>query len=198
MASFCRGIEKEFHLTEILSPRTFLSPKERLIPRQDARKQKLKNDIATILKSEPINSYEQFAQRMKRLGYQIEKGRGIAFMDSKKVRIKGSEVGFSLSKIEKILLLKMEISLKENAQSLLPKQQEIEMEKLNHQTKLSQSMDDNKQPTFYKQTTQIETLQIELKNIIYQIMKPEMGGGEYLPQELSIQKKKKRKQRLRW
>jgi len=33
----------------------------------------------------------------------IEKGRGIAFIDQKGVRIKGSEVGYSLSKIEKIL-----------------------------------------------------------------------------------------------
>lgn len=39
---------------------------------------------------------------MKALGYETLKIRGIAFIDEKKVKIKGSEVGFSLMKIEKI------------------------------------------------------------------------------------------------
>jgi DNA-binding transcriptional MerR regulator len=34
------------------------------------------------------------------------KGRGISFIDDKKVKVKGSEVGFSLAKIEKVLELK--------------------------------------------------------------------------------------------
>ncbi|WP_142683858.1 hypothetical protein [Chitinophaga polysaccharea] len=52
---------------------------------------------------------------MKELGYIVLKGRGIAFIDNKKVRIKGSEVGFSLSKIVQILDLKqkLEINVKE-------------------------------------------------------------------------------------
>ena len=48
-------------------------------------------------------SYPAFKSAMKALGYRVEKGRGIAFIDEKGVRIKGSEVGYSLSKIERIL-----------------------------------------------------------------------------------------------
>lgn len=47
---------------------------------------------------------------MKKLGYQVLKGRGITFIDNKKVRIKGSEVGFSLTKIERALELKQKIA----------------------------------------------------------------------------------------
>lgn len=47
---------------------------------------------------------------MKKLGYHVLKGRGITFIDNKKVRIKGSEVGFSLAKIERALELKQKIA----------------------------------------------------------------------------------------
>ena len=64
---------------------------------------------------------------MKTLGYQVLKGRGISFIDDKKVKIKGSEVGFSLMKIEKLLSLKKESesreTIKEFEQELLQKQQ---------------------------------------------------------------------------
>jgi hypothetical protein len=40
---------------------------------------------------------------MQYLGYKVLKGRGICFIDDKKVKIKGSEVGFSLAEIEKRL-----------------------------------------------------------------------------------------------
>lgn len=129
MAAFCRSIEKEYRLTEVLSPRAFLSPKERLIPRHDSRKEKLKKDIADVLKNERINNYEQFAQRMKMLGYQIEKGKGICFIDDKKVRIKGSEVGFSLMTIEKILSLKNEITRKKNILNIINRQKEFDRQR---------------------------------------------------------------------
>jgi len=48
-------------------------------------------------------SYQDFEKRMENKGYLVEKGRGIAFMDDKKVRTKGSEVGFSLQTIEQVL-----------------------------------------------------------------------------------------------
>lgn len=50
---------------------------------------------------------------MKGLGYQVLKVSSIAFIDGKKVRTKGSEVGFSLMKIEKMIHLKEEIPAKE-------------------------------------------------------------------------------------
>jgi hypothetical protein len=40
---------------------------------------------------------------MRAKGYELIKGRGIAFRDAKKMYAKGSELGYSLSTIEKIL-----------------------------------------------------------------------------------------------
>lgn len=102
MAALCRRVEKQYGLTEILSPKAFLPPSERNRPRQDQRKQKLADDIRKILCQ--VKDFTAFQQAMQGLGYQVEKGRGIAFIDNKKVRIKGSEVGFSLATIDKILL----------------------------------------------------------------------------------------------
>ncbi|HET8572875.1 MAG TPA: relaxase/mobilization nuclease domain-containing protein [Edaphocola sp.] len=111
MAALCRRLEKEYNLKQVLSPKAFLSPEERRLPRRDQRKEKLRNDIRDTL--EKVKDYPAFERAMKSLGYQVLKGRGIAFIDDKKVRTKGSEVGFSLMKIEKILRLKAEISAKE-------------------------------------------------------------------------------------
>jgi len=113
MAALCRRLEKQYHLQEVLSPKAFLSPNERLLPRHDSRKTQLQKDIRQALTE--VNHFDQFTERMKGLGYTVLKGRGIAFIDNKNVRIKGSEVGFSLSKIEQILSLKqkMETNVKE-------------------------------------------------------------------------------------
>jgi len=115
MADLCRRLEKQYHLQEVLSPRAFLSAKDRLLPRHDQRREKLWQDIANILGK--TSTYSSFEQQMKALGYQVIKGRGISFTDDKKVKIKGSEVGFSLAKIEKIL------SLNQRQESKSPGQQ---------------------------------------------------------------------------
>lgn len=47
-----------------------------------------------------------FEEKMKFLGYKVIKGRGIFFIDEKKVKIKGSEVGFLFLKIESIFGMK--------------------------------------------------------------------------------------------
>ncbi|WP_118976564.1 relaxase/mobilization nuclease domain-containing protein [Taibaiella koreensis] len=101
MAGFCRRMEKKYQLKEVLSPRAFLSASERQLPRQDIRKERLRNDLKNIL-SKAI-SYTDFEGRVKALGYGVIKARGISFIDDKKVKIKGSEVGYSLATIEKIL-----------------------------------------------------------------------------------------------
>lgn len=196
MATFCRGVEKEYRLTQVLSPRAFLSPKERLIPRHDSRKEKLKNDIANILNKEQVSSYEQFAQRIQSLGYRIERGRGICFIDEKRARIKGSEVGFPLMTIEKILQLKNEISIKENVSkektiNILNRQREVNQQKLRpaisqgaiHRTKIEE------QPS-----SVVETLKEEVKQIIHNILKPDFSEsyGTYIPDP----PKKKKKKRL--
>ena len=110
MAKFCRRMEKQYHLQEVLSPRAFLSPQERLLPRHDKRKERLEKDIRQTLKD--VTNYPDFEKKMTELGYKVIKGRGISFIDDKKVKIKGSEVGFSLMKIEKILSLKQELTIK--------------------------------------------------------------------------------------
>jgi hypothetical protein len=40
---------------------------------------------------------------MREKGYQVIKGRGIAFIDDKKVKVKGSELNYSLQRIERVL-----------------------------------------------------------------------------------------------
>lgn len=110
MAKLCRRLEKQYHLQEVLSPRAFLSKEERLLPRNDKRKDQLKKDIEQTLKK--VSNYPDFEKKMTDLGYKIAKGRGISFTDDKKVKTKGSEVGYSLKKIERILFLKNQLDLK--------------------------------------------------------------------------------------
>lgn len=101
MAELCRRIEKQYGLREVLSPNAFLPKEERRLKRKDSRHEKLGADLQKALQKS--RDYAGFEQQMKALGYQIIKGRGIAFIDEKKVRIKGSEAGFSLAKIERLL-----------------------------------------------------------------------------------------------
>jgi len=108
MASLCREIEKKYGLASVLSPRKFLPKDQRKLPRRDSRKEKLKGDIRNVL--EKTTTYPRFEQQMKALGYKVIKGRGISFIDDKKVKIKGSEVGFSLANIERILSLKIQLA----------------------------------------------------------------------------------------
>lgn len=124
MADLCRRLEKQYGLTEVLSPRRFLPPEKRKLQRYDSRKEKLKKDIRQALKG--CISYQVFEAQIKALGYQVSKGRGIAFTDEKKVRIKGSEVGFSLTTIEKIIVLQVQLAARRrnianpNPKNILP------------------------------------------------------------------------------
>ena len=68
-------MELNFNLTPVLSPRQFLPKGQRQIPRQDARKEQLKNNIQNTLQQ--VNNYQQFEQKIKAMGYQVLKGRGI-------------------------------------------------------------------------------------------------------------------------
>jgi hypothetical protein len=94
-------MELKFELKQVLSPRQFLSKEMRNIPRMDKRKEAMKNDIRlTLIQS---RNYPEFECQMKQKGYEVIKGRGIAFRDEKKMYVKGSELGYSLAKIEQIL-----------------------------------------------------------------------------------------------
>src|SRR6476469_226879 len=107
MAKFCRVIEKEYGLQKVLSPKRFLSKEQQMIPRQDNRKEKLKQDIEQSLKQS--RSIQEFVQTMKAKKYEVVKQRGIAFRDKEKVYTKGSEVGYALKTIEQKIEQKLEL-----------------------------------------------------------------------------------------
>lgn len=141
-----------------------------------------------------MNNYQQFEQKMKVLGYRVLKGRGISFTDDKKVKIKGSEVGFSFMKIEKILTLKQELpiieSLKQNHPGVSLKQQYENIRKpLSADEKMipvhNTFNDHEREPTI--------ELQKQIAGLIDQVMKP-----EHIPEQLAPELLKKLKQKKRW
>lgn len=101
IAGLCRRMEKELGLQEVQSPRRFLSKEERSKPRFDQRKERLRQIIIKSLQK--ARDYREFETRVKAAGYEVIRARGIRFIDSRKVKVKGSELGFSLQKIDKIL-----------------------------------------------------------------------------------------------
>jgi len=101
MAALCRRLEKQYNLKQVLSPRRYLSHEQRQLPRLDQRKMRLKKNIQEALKG--TRTYGEFEKKMQDKGYRVDKGRGIAFEDDKKVRVKGSEVDYSLRTIERVL-----------------------------------------------------------------------------------------------
>jgi len=98
---FCRKMELKYDLKPVLSPKRYLSSEHRQLPRQDGRKEQLREHIKQSLATS--NEYSQFEENMKALGYQVLKGRGISFLDNKGVKVKGSEMGYSLARIERML-----------------------------------------------------------------------------------------------
>jgi len=114
ISAFCRNIEKEYGLEQVLSPQRFLNKDLQKLPRLDKRKDRVKDIVNKALSQS--KSYDEFKSIIEKNNLKIEKGRGIAFIDSKGVRIKGSQIGFSLGKIQKILsivkMVKPELLLK--------------------------------------------------------------------------------------
>ena len=103
IATFCRKMELKYELKQVLNPRKFLPKDMRQIPRLDARKEAMKNDVTQCILA--AKNYTDFESLMKQKNYQVIKSRGIAFIDNKGVYVKGSELGYSLATIEKILQL---------------------------------------------------------------------------------------------
>jgi len=190
IASYCRKMELKYQLKQVLSPRVFLLKEHRQIPRQDIRKELLKKDIKQTLQL--VNNYHQFEQKMEALGYQVLKGRGISFIDKKKVKIKGSEVGFSLMKIEKILALKPAFETNKNIEKL--KQGGL-------QNKQSEGF---KKPLSFTEKWMIEKqeqvaiirLQKQIGELIYEIIKPEHIPDQLAPEWLKKKRERKRRRPL--
>jgi hypothetical protein len=191
MAALCRRLEKQYNLQQVLSPRVFLSPNERLLPRHDQRKERLREHIRRTLKE--VKHYSEFERKMTDLGYKVIKGRGISFIDDKKVKIKGSEVGFSLMKIEKILALQHELAIRQKENPL--KQQPPQGAGSGTRTHKSIPMLSPRsagKPTLEIQTTnQVTSLLTKLLEPV-----PEMGGG--VPYELTEEylKRKRKKPKI--
>jgi DNA-binding transcriptional MerR regulator len=113
VAGCCRKMELKYQLKQVLSPRMYLSQEQRNIPRLDTRKETLRNTIVECLSASKY--YGEFESKIRQKGYQVVKGRGILFIDKQGVKVKGSELGFSLQKIEKVLQLQQSLhQLKED------------------------------------------------------------------------------------
>ena len=143
MASYCRKMELKYGLKQVMNPRRFLSNEQRNIPRSDQRKEHLKENIKQALNKS--STFKEFEQKMAARGYEIIKGRGISFADEKKVKVKGSEVNYSLQTIEKILEKQRKLS--GNIADVSIQAQRIRVNKHHLQAQSSQSEDNrNVQP----------------------------------------------------
>ena len=143
ISKYCREMEQQHLLKQVLSPKRFLSEKEQLLERNDQRKQILKEHIADSIKQSV--SVLEFQRRMEKLGYEVIRGRGIAFRDKQKVYAKGSELGFSLSVIEKKLQLRLALENKISVEQkqLLKLERQLKL-KIEGDTKLPQSSHEQK------------------------------------------------------
>jgi hypothetical protein len=191
MAALCRRLEKEYNLRRVLSPRQFLSQKHRQIPRHDQRKELLKENIREALQN--IRTYPDFEKKMQERGYRVEKGRGIAFEDNKKVRVKGSEVGYSLQTIERILIQNERATIR---RSPVGKRNEQEKFQTPPQT-VSRGRENHQGPLKEKPpgTSLIEGAAIGLGHLVEELMKPEetIGGGKDPWEEEEERRRRKKK-----
>jgi hypothetical protein len=170
----------------VLSARRFLSKDQRLIPRHDNRKEQLKIDIRKTL--ETVSDLNGFQKQMQNLGYKVLKGRGISFVDDKKVKIKGSEVGFSLATIEKILHLKHRLKIEH---SKLDERETAETS-TKHKSVLipkHSKSDSERSP--------VRQMEKELTGLLYQLFKPEHAEQQVDQELLEESKKKKYRHKIR-
>ena len=177
--------EQKYQLQKILSPQPFLPANERQMARFDTRKEALKNHITTALKT--ATNYQQFEAMMKAKNYTVLKGRGISFTDEKKVKIKGSEVGFSLIKIEKILAQKQLPATQKLLEKKIPKKPLELLSKRSAETGTPAS------PMLHKQQDSVATIEKEITKIAAELLKPEILPDAIVPEWLKKKREKKRK-----
>ncbi|UKT63053.1 relaxase/mobilization nuclease domain-containing protein [Pedobacter mucosus] len=122
IAEFCREMEREYSLTQVLSPNRFLKPEQRIqiTSRSDSRKERLKGVLEWAIGKS--TNMDQVKARMEKQGYGVELARGIAFTDGQLVRTKGSEVGYSLARIIEKLERKRLLREKEKLASVKQEQ----------------------------------------------------------------------------
>jgi hypothetical protein len=174
IAAYCRKMELKYNLIPVLSPRMFLSKEQRLIPRNDKRKDQIRKHIQESLTVS--KNYSEFERLMKEKKYEVIKARGIAFIDDKKVYVKGSEVGYCLQTIERIL---EQNKLNLNRQNILHQKQHIN-KPFNHLQSFKQKDElSNNYPSK------------QLFKVADELIKPEENNTQ-LPRELIHAKKKKK------
>jgi len=186
MAALCRRLEKQFQLKEVLSPGAFLPHHERVKKRSDTRKIKLATNIQQTLGK--ANSWEEFAAIMKGLGYELIKRRGITFIDEKKVKIKGSGVGFPLSRIERFFELKNQVGRKKDGHTA-----DSGIEDRRPLIGLVPHGTNGSKETVHKMED--PNITRELKNILELLLRSEYADN-HIPYEMTeagIKKKKKKK-----
>ncbi len=201
MDKLCRRLEMKYQLQQVLSPRQFLPKEMRHLPRHDIRKEQMKKDVGQTLAM--AKHYEDFALRLQSLGYKIIKGRGITFIDDKKVMVKGSELGYSLMTIEKTLQQKQERNLKQEAVKPLIK--EIIEHGLRTQPQLLQKLSDARQEKASAHHTTQESVDDSISDqlkkgvvdALHELTKAEQNGASVNPELLNEARlKKKKKHRL--
>ncbi len=175
IAAYCRQMEEKHQLQQVLSPKVFLPKNSRSIPRLDSRKETMKTAIRISLLQ--AKSYPDFESLMHLKGYELIKGRGIAFRDSKKMYAKGSELGYSLATIEKIL------GLSHTQKQILIRQQ-LQKEKNLRKDRIPYS------PTKQENTIQ-DAFPISLHTLEI-LLRPEIEP-DYTPEQLLKKRRKKKR-----
>ena len=183
VAELCRKLELKHELKQVLSPRKFLSQQQRLEHKQeqriDQRKEQLKQNIRDCLLT--ANNFTDFIRKMEQRQVQVYKSRGISFTDDKKMHIKGSDLGYSLRTIEKILSYSLE-RRQQLHQKLEQNSKKMIVTKVRQQSK-------SILPAMSKNILQERT--IDYSKAIEILLRPERDYSQ-TPHEL-LQKKGKRK-----
>lgn len=201
IASYCRKMELKYNLKQVLNPRRFLAKGIRQLPRHDARKEKLKNDIKDCLIAS--KNFGEFENKIKQKGYDIFKARGIAFRDKQKVYTKGSDVGYSLQRIEKILTLNPEFKYtflnQKKQQKIQDSTGPIHTEK--QKSLLSKSKETKHKSPNIDRTNEIkpqakEEHDIEHFKLLEPLIKPEHNNEKINPELLKRKKRKRHTLRL--
>ena len=175
-------MELKFNLRQVLSPKRYLSKEQRLSPRNDERKKALGLAIRNaIFNSKDL---EQFTRTMQSKGYKVIQGRGISFIDDKKVKIKGSEVGYSLQKIQQDLNFLQR--LKTDREFFKQVIERKSVKDLNEAVNHAAIEDEN--------ISNAQELKQNLSETVYALLKPEQISEQIEP-KLLVKKKERKKKR---
>lgn len=183
VSELCRKLEVKHELKRVLSPQKFLTQEQRVVHKQesriDYRKEKLKDNIRECLLN--ASGLQDFIRKMEQRGVQVVKSRGISFIDDKKMKVKGSELGYSLSTIEKILSHSLERRQQLYVQLTQEKKQEMVLKGQPQSKSISYAMSKNRE----------HEGEMDLVKALEMLVRPELDHSQ-TPYEL-LHKERKRK-----